>query len=59
MVSWIICGVQTRAYFQEGDVIHLKVLGQHIVIVNSAKAARDLFEKRVHSDRPPMAMVDL
>ncbi|EIM84336.1 uncharacterized protein STEHIDRAFT_61507 [Stereum hirsutum FP-91666 SS1] len=35
------------------DLIHLDVLGSHIVVVNSAKAANELFEKRsaIYSDR--------
>ncbi|KAI0053497.1 cytochrome P450 [Auriscalpium vulgare] len=28
------------------DIVHLNVLGSHLVVVNSAKAANDLFEKR-------------
>lgn len=35
------------------DLIHLDVLGSHIIVVNSAKAANELFEKRsaIYSDR--------
>ena len=35
------------------DLIHFDVLGSHIVVVNSAKAANELFEKRsaIYSDR--------
>lgn len=32
----------------ESDVVHFQVLGTHIVIVNSTKAAKDLFEKQSH-----------
>ncbi|KZT03181.1 cytochrome P450 [Laetiporus sulphureus 93-53] len=37
-----------------GDVIYVRVLQKHIVILNSARAARDLLEKRgaMYSDRP-------
>ncbi|KAF7346398.1 O-methylsterigmatocystin oxidoreductase [Mycena sanguinolenta] len=40
------------------DVVHASALGQHIVIVNSVKAAIELFEKRSdkYSDRPFLAM---
>ncbi|KAI0295306.1 hypothetical protein B0F90DRAFT_1200918 [Multifurca ochricompacta] len=35
------------------DVVHADVMGSHIIILNSAKAANDLFEKRssIYSDR--------
>ncbi|KAF7346403.1 Cytochrome p450 [Mycena sanguinolenta] len=43
------------------ELIHINVLGQHIVVVNSVKAAIELFEKRsdIYSDRPYLAMLDL
>ncbi|KAF7365160.1 O-methylsterigmatocystin oxidoreductase [Mycena venus] len=46
---------------QYGDVVHASALGQHIVIVNSVKAANELFEKRAHiySDRPIVTMIEL
>lgn len=39
-----------------GDVIHLKVLGRSIIVLNSVQAATDLLEKRSaqYSDRPSM-----
>ena len=35
------------------DVVHVDALGTHLIIVNSAKAARELFERRssLYSDR--------
>lgn len=44
-----------------GDLIHVRVFGQHTVIVNSLKVANDLFEKRSHvySDRPSVPMIDM
>ncbi|KAJ6585036.1 cytochrome P450 [Mycena capillaripes] len=44
-----------------GDVVHASALGQHIIIVNSAKAAFELFEKRsdIYSDRPIVPMIEL
>ncbi|KAI0263094.1 cytochrome P450 [Gloeopeniophorella convolvens] len=38
------------------DVVHVEVLGSHVVILNSIKAANDLFERRssLYSDRPTM-----
>lgn len=42
-----------RLCFSGSDIIHLQVLGSHIVVVNSVRAANDLFEKRssVYSDK--------
>nr|BAL05116.1 cytochrome P450 [Phanerodontia chrysosporium] len=41
------------------DVIHLEILGSHIVIINSAKASRDLFDKRsnIYSDKQQSVMI--
>ncbi|KAJ7259494.1 cytochrome P450 [Mycena haematopus] len=43
------------------DIVHASALGQHIVVVNSVKAAVELFEKRSHinSDRPVITMIEL
>ncbi|KAJ7681389.1 cytochrome P450 [Mycena rosella] len=44
-----------------GDIVHARIFGQHIILVNSLKTATDLFEKRSHlySDRPAAPMIDL
>ncbi|KZV72776.1 cytochrome P450 [Peniophora sp. CONT] len=36
------------------DLVHFEVFGKHTIVVNSARAANDLFEKRsaIYSDRP-------
>ncbi|THU94571.1 cytochrome P450 [Dendrothele bispora CBS 962.96] len=41
------------------DIIHMKVLGDRTIILNSAKAANELLEKRsvIYSSRPPMPMI--
>ncbi|KAJ6585088.1 cytochrome P450 [Mycena capillaripes] len=46
---------------QYGEIVHARVFGDHIVIVNSAKAVAELFERRarIYSDRPLIPMVDL
>ncbi|KAF9456701.1 cytochrome P450 [Collybia nuda] len=38
-----------------GDVIHLRLLGQPVIVLNSIQAAMDLLDKRgaIYSDRPP------
>ncbi|THU99931.1 cytochrome P450 [Dendrothele bispora CBS 962.96] len=44
------------------DIIHMKVLGDRTIILNSAKVTNELLEKRsaIYSSRPPMPMlVDL
>ena len=35
------------------DIVHIDVLGTHIIIVNSTRAAKELFDKRssIYSDR--------
>ncbi|KAJ7095814.1 cytochrome P450 [Mycena belliarum] len=44
-----------------GDIVHVRIFGQHIILVNSVKIASHLFEKRSHiySDRPSIPMLDL
>ncbi|KAH9028791.1 cytochrome P450 [Lactarius hengduanensis] len=39
---------------QFGDVFHLNAMGQHIVVLNTQKAAADLLDRRaaIYSDRP-------
>ncbi|THH16045.1 hypothetical protein EW146_g4546 [Bondarzewia mesenterica] len=41
------------------DIIHLEVLGTHLIILNSQTAANDLLNKRssLYSDRPKMAVI--
>ncbi|KAF7374507.1 O-methylsterigmatocystin oxidoreductase [Mycena sanguinolenta] len=43
------------------DIVHASALGQHFVVVNSVKAAAELFEKRAHlySGRPVLTMIEL
>ncbi|TFK53785.1 cytochrome P450 [Heliocybe sulcata] len=44
-----------------GDLIHFTAFGQHIIVINSAKVANDLFERRsnIYSDKPHVPMVNL
>ncbi|KAI0060062.1 cytochrome P450 [Artomyces pyxidatus] len=44
----------------DSDVVHAEVLGSHIVVINSAKVANELFEKRssLYSDRPPLVALN-
>ncbi|KAF7348416.1 hypothetical protein MSAN_01795800 [Mycena sanguinolenta] len=46
---------------QYGDVVHAQVFGQHILILNSVKAATKLLEKRatIYSDRSKIPIVSL
>ncbi|KAI6098628.1 cytochrome P450 [Pisolithus croceorrhizus] len=41
-----------------GDMTHLEIFGQHIVILNSAKVAVEMLEKKssIYSDRPVLPM---
>ncbi|KAF8519800.1 cytochrome P450 [Hysterangium stoloniferum] len=42
-----------------GDIVHMEVLGKHIIIINSVDVANDLLERRsaIYSDRPYMPMI--
>lgn len=46
---------------RSGEIVHLTAAKQHLLIVNSPKAAFDLLEKRgkVYSDRPASVMVKM
>lgn len=33
-------------YNTESDVVHVNLFGNHVVVVNTLKAAQELFEKR-------------
>ena len=45
----------------ESDVIHLNILGQPLVVLNSFRAAVDLLEKRgtTYSDRPKFPFFEM
>jgi hypothetical protein len=42
-----------------GDVVHIKMFGQPVVILNSLQASRDLLDKRsaIYSDRPRFVLL--
>ncbi len=42
-----------------GDIMHIDVLGDHIIILDSLEAITELLEKRssIYSDRPRMPML--
>lgn len=44
-----------------GDVVCLRALGEHIIVLDSAKAVSDLFERRsaIYSDRPRKPVLDM
>jgi len=44
-----------------GDILSFHIFGQVIVVLNSAKVAKDLFEKRgaIYSDRSPTPIYDM
>jgi hypothetical protein len=45
----------------EGDVIHLRFPGRHVIVLNSVEAAVDLLERRgaIYSDRPNLVIFEL
>ena len=54
------CGKTSNKTFP-GDILHLTVFGQHIVVLNSVDSAVALTEKRSdkYSDRPVFPMLEL
>ncbi|EPQ50056.1 cytochrome P450 [Gloeophyllum trabeum ATCC 11539] len=48
---WHLYGQWGKQY---GDLVHIRIFNEHIIIVNSGAVARDLLEKRsnIYSDRP-------
>ncbi|KAF5335269.1 hypothetical protein D9758_016243 [Tetrapyrgos nigripes] len=42
------------------DVLHIEVLGDHTVVLNSMKAVMEIFDKRsaLYSDRPHLPMIN-
>ncbi|TFY57848.1 hypothetical protein EVJ58_g6780 [Rhodofomes roseus] len=44
-----------------GDLVHLDVFGHHIVVLNTAQAAKDLLDggSSIYSDRPILTMAEL
>ncbi|KAJ3757782.1 cytochrome P450 [Lentinula raphanica] len=56
-VLWLEYAALCRRY--ESDIIHLSALGNSLVIINSAKIANDLLDKRssIYSSRPPSVML--
>lgn len=49
----------TTYFHYEGDILYLSIMGKPMIILNSAKSAIDLLDKRgaVYSDRPVFPMV--
>ena len=54
------CGKTSSKTFP-GDILHLTVFGQHLVVLNSIDSAVTLMEKRSdrYSDRPAFPMLEL
>ncbi|KAK7688871.1 hypothetical protein QCA50_007561 [Cerrena zonata] len=54
--SWTAFAAMSRKY---GDIMHLKAINQHIIVVSSSEVAADLFEKRaaIYSDRYQSVMM--
>ncbi|KAG5722253.1 hypothetical protein E4T56_gene17532, partial [Termitomyces sp. T112] len=44
-----------------GDVVHLKIMSQSIIVLNSAEAADDLLTRRsaIYSDRPRFPLIEI
>ncbi|GJE98988.1 cytochrome P450 [Phanerochaete sordida] len=57
--EWLTYQEWSRQY--DSDIVHFEILGTHVVVLNSAAAASDLFEKRskIYSDKPETTMLHL
>ncbi|KAH9888316.1 cytochrome P450 [Cubamyces lactineus] len=46
---------------QYGDVVHLRILGRSVILLNSAESTTDLLENRttIYSDRPKFPIMDM
>ena len=51
----------TQVAIRVGDIVHSRLLGQDIIIINSENIAKDLLENRSrnYSDRPYLFIIDL
>ncbi|KAG2139863.1 cytochrome P450 [Suillus bovinus] len=53
--AWLTFAKWGKKY---GDILHVDVLGRHIIVLNSVKAAMELLDKKssIYSDRPVFTM---
>lgn len=61
MVCWTLASCQGTSYLTDvgiGDIVYLKALGQHIIILSSEEVAQDLLVQRstIYSSRPVPTM---
>jgi hypothetical protein len=44
-----------------GDILHVSVFGNHVVVINSLKMAEEVFERRaqLYSDRPVIPILEV
>jgi hypothetical protein len=58
MVSWFLLSSRFPflKWIRPGDLVYLNAAAQPLIIVNSQRAAADLFDRRagIYSDRPPL-----
>ena len=40
-----------------GDIIHVEMLGSHLIVLNTVQAAQDLMKQSIYADRPHLPMV--
>lgn len=46
---------ETNTFFL-GDIVHIQLMGQHVVIINSAETAAQIMNRAIYSDRPRLVM---
>lgn len=61
MVRMFVTIIPGPSLFHEGEIMHVRVFGQSMIILNSLEAVVDLLEKRSsnYSDRPRAEMLSL
>ncbi len=60
MVGGIVIALQQSIDYLLGPIIHVNVLGQPLIVLNTHKVAADLLDRRpaIYLDRPPNIVCD-
>ena len=55
--QWLTFAKWAKKY---GDIMHIELFGQHVFILDSATAVRDLLERRsaIYSNKPRLTMIN-
>ncbi|KLO17594.1 cytochrome P450 [Schizopora paradoxa] len=53
MSPWIKFAEWSKVH---GDIVHIQLMGDHVVVINSAEAAAQILNRAIYSDRPRFVM---